>query len=181
MTEFFPLLIEENYQDGPCGQWRPGGDADLGTWDIIREFHLDGLESHFVVIPQIEGSNSLQTAYRLEREANLTMKAQEAFPRGTPFQFSFECTYRQRQKHPDPWHLFHLTNSHEESQLSVTLDPTKEILQVSLPDASGDLQTVEFRHSSVSHFPCSVSFHRFTAWWMMHQTFIAREKRNSTI
>jgi collagen type IX alpha len=138
-----------NYHDGPCGRWRPG-DADLGTWDIIREFHLDSYDSHFEIISQIEGSNSLQTAYRLEREANLTMKAQEAFPRGTPFQFSFECTYRERQKQPDPYYLFHLSNSQEESQLSVTLNPGKETLQLSLPDARGDLQTVEFRSSRVS-------------------------------
>lgn len=107
------------------------------------------------MITQIEGSNNFQTAYRLQNEANLTMRAQDAFPRGTPFEFSFECTYRERQKQPDPWHLFHLTNSYEESQLSVTLNPADETLQVSLPDAEGDLQTVEFRHASVSCFSCS--------------------------
>lgn len=136
---------EVNYDDGPCGHWRPG-DADLGTWDIISSFgsSLDELSV-------IEGSNSIQSAYRFEKSANLTMSAHEAFPRGTPFQFSFECTYRQRKPQPtDPWHLFHLTNSHEESQLSVTLNPLKQTLQVSLPDARGDLQTAEFRHSAVS-------------------------------
>lgn len=145
---FRSSLIEEKYDDGgPCRHWRPG-DADLGTWDIISSYasHGNWLET----ITEIEGSNSLQTAYQLERGANLTMMAQEAFPRGTPFEFSFECTYRERQPQPDPWHLFHLTNSHEESQLSVTLNPGKKTLQVSLPDASGDLQTVEFRHSAVS-------------------------------
>lgn len=102
------------------------------------------------IIQQIEGSNDLQTAYRLERLANLTMSAHEAFPRGTPFQFSLECTYRERQPQPEPWHLFHLTNSHEESQLSVTLNPARKTLQLSLPTAGGELQTVEFRHTGVS-------------------------------
>jgi collagen type IX alpha len=143
------FLIEANYDDGPCGHWRPG-DADLGTWDIISSYG-----SQLETISHIEGSNSIQTAYRLERAANLTLSAQEAFPRGTPFQFSFECTYRQRKPQPDPWHLFHLTNSREESQLSVTLNPGRQTLQVSLPDARGALQTVEFRHASVSYFPCS--------------------------
>lgn len=116
---------------------------------------MDSYESHYEIISQIEGSNSLQTAYQLQRESNLTMRAQEAFPRGTPFQFSFECTYRERQPQSDPWHLFQLTNSHEEAQLSFTLNPVDQTLQVSLPDARGDLQTVEFRHSGVSCFSCS--------------------------
>lgn len=136
--------------EGPCGHWRPG-DADLGTWDIISSYgsRLDHL-SH------VEGSNRLQTAYSLERAANMTMDAEEAFPRGTPFQFSFECTYRQRQLQPDPWHLFHLTNANRESQLAVTLNPTRQTLQVTLPDEQGVLQTAEFRHSSVSNCWC---------WW----------------
>lgn len=137
---------------------------------------MDSFEQQFERISQIEGSNTLQTAYRLERGTNLTMMAQEAFPRGTPFQFSFECTYRERQRQADSWHLFHLTNSHEESQLTVTLNPGKETLQVTLPDARGDLQIVEFRHSSVSYFSCLLlHFHSqpdLLLWWMMmHQTF----------
>lgn len=133
---------------GPCGDWL--GDADLGTFDIISNY-----ESQLEIVSQIEGSNSLQTAYRLEQAANLTQSAQTVFPRGTPFEFSFECTYRERNAQPDPWHLFHLTNSHEESQLSVTLNPARQTLQLSLPDVRGDLQIVEFRHTAVSRFSCS--------------------------
>lgn len=105
---------------------------------------------HSETITQIVGSNNYQTAYRVERESNLTMRAQEAFPDGTPFQFSLECTYRQRQSQADAWHIFHLTNQYQESQLTVTMDPDRETLAMSLLDAEGDLQTVEFRHSSVS-------------------------------
>lgn len=186
-NSFFSLQIEASYDDGPCGQWRPG-DADLGTWDMLNSFHLDSYESHFEIISQIEGSNSLQTAYRLERESNLTMRAEEAFPRGTPFEFSFECTYRERQKQQDSWHLFHLTNSHEESQLSVTLNPAKETLQVSLPDARGDLQSVEFRHSGVSYFPCYSLIYCLMKMDASEQTrkyqtffFIAQKKTNLSV
>lgn len=98
---------------------------------------------------EIEGSNQYQTAYRLESASNMTMMAQEAFPRGTPFQFSFECTYRERMRQNDAWHLFHLTNAAQESQLSVTLIPAKQTLRLSLPDARGNLQTAEFRHTGV--------------------------------
>jgi collagen type IX alpha len=128
---------------------------------MLNSFHLDSYESHFETVSQIEGSNGFQTAYRLERESNLTMRAEEAFPRGTPFEFSFECTYRERQKQQDSWHLFHLTNSHEEQQLSVTLNPAEQTLQVSLPDARGKIQSVEFRHSGVSCFSCTTQIYCF--------------------
>lgn len=98
----------------------------------------------------MQGSGELQTAYQLNKNANLTMKAHEAFPRGVPFEFSFECTYKAYQPQQDPWHLIHLTNSYEESQLCVTMNPDRQTLEVSLPDINGDLQTVEFKHSSVS-------------------------------
>jgi collagen type IX alpha len=147
---FFPSSTEND----PCWRYSSDGrrlDADLGTWDIIREFQLDNYTMHRETITKTDGSNSYQTAYRFERESNLTMSAQKAFPRGTPFQFSFECTYRQRQSQQDSWHIFHLTNQQRKSQLAVTLNPVRQTLAVSLPTIDGDLQTVEFRHSSVSN------------------------------
>lgn len=153
---------------------------------MLNSFRLDNYQSHFEIISQIEGSNGFQTAYRLERESNLTMRAEEAFPKGTPFQFSFECTYRQRQKQQDSWHLFHLTNSHDESQLSVTLNPVKETLQVSLPDARGDLQSVEFRHSGVSYFSCCTQIYCLMEMdereqTRKHQTFFFLQQKNSSV
>lgn len=153
------------FEDGPCGHGRPG-DADLDTWDIIQQFHLDHHDSHYETVSQISGSNGLQTAYRLEREANLTMKAHEAFPRGIPFEFSLECTYRQPQPQQESWHLFHLTNSREESQLAVTLNPAKQTLELALPDIHGELQTVEFRHSAVSNLPFFPPLHCFVAHFL---------------
>ncbi|XP_070500480.1 collagen alpha-1(IX) chain-like [Chironomus tepperi] len=141
---------QQNYVNDPCGQWKVDShDADLGTWDIIRDFQLDNYEMHHETITQIVGSNDYQTAYRVERESNLTMLAQEAFPLGTPFQFSFECTYRQRQQQANSWHMFHLTNQYQESQLTVTMNPDRQTLALSLPASDGELQTVEFRHSSL--------------------------------
>lgn len=102
-----------------------------GMWDMLDIFRLDRFESHLWTISQIEGSNAYQTAFRLEQSFNLTMRADEAFsPCGTLLEFSFECTYRERQKQQDLWHLFHFTDFHEESQLSVTLNPSRETLQV---------------------------------------------------
>lgn len=124
----------------------------MDTFDIIREFHLDRSESRYESVTKVEGSNVLQTAYHLEKKANLTMRSYEAFPRGVPHEFSFECSYRAKQEQQEPWHLFLLTNSFEESQLSLTMNPDSETLSLSLPDVNGDLQMVEYRSASVNSF-----------------------------
>lgn len=96
------------------------------------------------------GSTNAQTAYRLEREANLTLRSVDAFPQGFPHQFSFECTFRTRQAPIVPWYLFHITDSYERSQLSVTIDPAQSSLQLALPDVDGNLQMATFEHHEVS-------------------------------
>ena len=132
--------------DGPCGRWKPG-DVDLRSFDLIREFHLDQLESSLQTVSMIEGTNYLQTAYKLQRETNLTMRAMDAFPKGLPHQFSFECTYRMDEIPEEPWHLLQVTNSYEESQLMISLNVESEILEVGLPTVEGDLQIVQYHHS----------------------------------
>lgn len=147
-----PLLPEradDFYEDyTPCGRWRPG-DPDLNTFDIIREFELDQRETYYEGVTQVMGSSQLQTAYRLEKEANLTLRSVDAFPHGFPHQFSFECTFRARESPIVPWYLFHITDSYERSQLSVTIDPTQSSLQLALPDVDGNLQMATFQHTEV--------------------------------
>lgn len=137
---------DENGQDySPCGRWRPG-ESDLNTFDMIHEFRLDQSESDYVYehISEVVGSSSIQRAYHFEQETNLTISAHEAFPAGLPHQFSFECTFRADQPPESSWYLFHLTDSYEQSQLSVIMNPQRETLELSLPDANGELQRVEF-------------------------------------
>lgn len=45
-----------------------------------------------------------------------------------------------------------MTDSYERSQLSVTMYPEDQLLQLGIPDATGHLQTVEFRHTEVGGF-----------------------------
>lgn len=47
------------------------------------------------------------------------------------------------------WHLFHLTNHYEQSQLSITLNPSRQIIALQLPDIDGNLQKVMFRHEAL--------------------------------
>ena len=65
---------EENSVDfnGPCSDYRPGED-DLQAFDFIRQFRLDVLETKYPGVTKVRGSSRLQTAYRLEKEADLVV------------------------------------------------------------------------------------------------------------
>uniref|UniRef100_A0A182SGK7 LAM_G_DOMAIN domain-containing protein n=1 Tax=Anopheles maculatus TaxID=74869 RepID=A0A182SGK7_9DIPT len=139
---------EEEYEEGPCGRWRPG-DVDLRSFDLIREFRLDQIEASSKHMHRLQGTNEYQTAYRFEKEANLTMRSGDAFPLGLPHQFSFECTYRIEDEGESSWHLFEVTNEVQESQLAITLNPGRQILQIGLPATEGEQQIVEYHHTSL--------------------------------
>lgn len=66
------LNIIEDGVSGPCGNFKPGDD-DLQAYDFIRQFRLDVLEIQYPGVSRVKGSNKLQTAYRLDREADLTI------------------------------------------------------------------------------------------------------------
>lgn len=135
-------------RNSPCGRLSPGN-ADLPTFDLIREFHLDEYESHYEGVSAIQGSIASQRAYRLQRETNLTIHSFEAFPRGIPHQFSFESTFRARVQPATPWYLLHVTNSYEASELSVTLDSIQQLVGIGLPDVLGNVQRVYFHHANL--------------------------------
>lgn len=109
-------------------------------------------ETRYESVTEVIGSSSIQTAYRLERESNLTISAVEAFPAGIPHQFSFECTFRTRKQPRTSWYLFHVYDASERSQLSIILDPKRKTLEVLLPDVNGDLQRIEFYATRVRDF-----------------------------
>lgn len=58
--------------NGPCSDYRPGED-DLQAFDFIRQFRLDVLETKYPGVTKVRGSSRLQTAYRLEKEADLVV------------------------------------------------------------------------------------------------------------
>lgn len=125
------------------------GNADIPTYDLIRELHLDETQSRYNGVRQIPGSLVTQRAYRLEEESNLTVNSYDVFPRGIPFQFSFESTFRSRDEQTIPWYLVHVTNAHDQSQLSVTLDASQQLIGIGLPDILGNVQRVFFSHASI--------------------------------
>lgn len=135
-------------RNNPCGRLSPGN-ADLPTFDLIREFHLDEYESYYEGVSAIHGSIASQRAYRLQRQTNLTIHSIQAFPLGIPHQFSFESTFRTTGPPTTPWYLLHVTNSYEASELSVTLDPIQQLVGIGLPDILGNVQRVYFQHVSL--------------------------------
>ena len=64
------MLIEETI--GPCADYKPGED-DLQAFDFIRKFRLDLLETQYPGVNRVRGSNKVQTAYRLDRDADLRL------------------------------------------------------------------------------------------------------------
>lgn len=97
----------------------------------------------------ITGSVLSQKAYRLHRESNLTMFTHDVFPSGIPDHFWFESTFRNQYQPLQPWYLLHVTNSHEVTQISVSMDSTQQSVAIGLPDVMGNVQRVFFHNSNL--------------------------------
>lgn len=149
VTQFLFLDYNGVYDaNGPCADYKPGED-DLQAFDFIRKFRLDILEGQLTAVTRVRGSDRLQTAYRLERQVDLTMDTRDIFPSGLPEQFSFITTWRTRKPPKTPWHLVHMTNVQNRSQFAITLNPTREVVEFSILDYEGKLQTLSFKNVEV--------------------------------
>lgn len=67
-----PIIEEFGAGNGPCSDYRPGED-DLQAFDFIRHFRLDVLETKYPGVTRVRGSSRLQTAFRVEKEADLVV------------------------------------------------------------------------------------------------------------
>jgi hypothetical protein len=74
--------------NGPCSDYRPGED-DLQAFDFIRQFRLDVLETKYPGVTKVRGSSRLQTAYRLETEADLVVPTRSYYKCTRPLSFLF--------------------------------------------------------------------------------------------
>lgn len=63
------VFFAENNATKPCTSFKPGDD-DLQNFEFIGHLHL---EKKLPGVAKVRGSNKLQTAFRLDREANLTL------------------------------------------------------------------------------------------------------------
>lgn len=64
--------LYEEERSRPCSDYRIGDD-DLQAYDFIRQFRLDLFETQYPGVSRVKGSNRVQTAYRLDKDADLTL------------------------------------------------------------------------------------------------------------
>ncbi|ERL90399.1 hypothetical protein D910_07748 [Dendroctonus ponderosae] len=147
------LNLLEAEAEGPCANFRIGDD-DLQAYDFIRQFKLDLLGSQSSGVSKVVGSSSLQTAYRFQRYADVTVPTRNIFPFGLPEQFSFISTYRASRITRTAWHMIRLTNLQHRPQFFVALNPRQQSIDFAISNYEGQLQTLRFNNAKVSN--CSV-------------------------
>ncbi|XP_067612943.1 collagen alpha-1(IX) chain-like [Eurosta solidaginis] len=133
----------------PCSVQR-AGDPDLTNYDIISSYHFDDYHHQYEGVQQIVGSTGYQTAYHFEEYSNMTIASAQAFPKGVPDAFSFECTFRVPEfDPPNEWYLFELSDYQYESQMSVIMNPIYNAIEFSVPKYDGSMQTVTFEELEI--------------------------------
>ncbi|KYB27295.1 Collagen alpha-1(IX) chain-like Protein [Tribolium castaneum] len=142
----FSLYEEE--VSAPCSDFKIGND-DLQAYDFIRLYRLDIAETTHPGISKVRGSNQYQTAYRLDKDADLTLPTRDIFPQGLPEQFSFICTFRARRVPKSPWHLIRITDLESRPQFLISLNPRSGTIELSLNNYEGELQTIVFNGTSI--------------------------------
>ncbi|KAH9363472.1 hypothetical protein HPB48_005995 [Haemaphysalis longicornis] len=88
---------------------------------MIRKFRLDDVQFDFPGVKRVVGSNSLQTAYRLSRKAELVLPTRAVFPLGIPEEFSFVTTFRKRGSRTDTWSIIRVTDVQGSAQFGLNV------------------------------------------------------------
>lgn len=91
----------------------------------------------------------MQTAYRLDRNIDLTRGTRDIFPQGLPDQFSFITTWRTRKLPKVPWHIIIIEDIYNQTQFAVTLNPIRDSVEFSILDYENKLQTLVFKNVEV--------------------------------
>ncbi|VEN33654.1 unnamed protein product [Callosobruchus maculatus] len=142
------LVVEEDEVSAPCANFKVGDD-DLHAYDFVRQFRLDTLDTQFHGVTKVIGSNRVQTAYRLDKQADISLPTRKVFPVGLPDQFSFIATFRTR-KHPKrTWHIMRITDTRHQPQFLISLNPRNETIELSTMNYEGRLQTLSFQHNQI--------------------------------
>ncbi|CAG0924665.1 unnamed protein product [Notodromas monacha] len=128
---------------GPCADYKPGED-DLQAFDFIRKFNLDVMEREHPGVTKVRGSNKIQSAYRLSKDADLNLPTRSIFPLGLPDKFSFIATFRQRKVSRVSWDIIRMVDMQGNPQFAVTLAPRDNAVQFSIMSIEGNLMTVSF-------------------------------------
>lgn len=66
------VVRESIIKRGLCNGYKLGED-DLQTFDFISKLQLDLLNARYSGMTKVRGSNRIQTAYRLEKDTDVTL------------------------------------------------------------------------------------------------------------
>ncbi|KAJ3648270.1 hypothetical protein Zmor_020084 [Zophobas morio] len=142
------LNIYEEEVSAPCANFKIGDD-DLQAFDFIRLYRLDIVETTHPGISKVRGSSRLQTAYRLDKDADLTLPTRDIFPQGLPEQFSFISTFRARRVPKTAWHIIRITDLESKPQFIISLNPRNGTIEFSISNYEGELQTIVFNSTNI--------------------------------
>ncbi|CAG0917883.1 unnamed protein product, partial [Notodromas monacha] len=149
---------------GPCADYKPGED-DLQAFDFIRRFKLDVIEREYPGVSKVRGSNRVQSAYRLSKDADLNVPTRDIFPMGLPDQFSFITTFRQRKVSKIPWDIIKIADVQGRTQFAISIAPKDASVQFSIIDIEGNLMTTSFPESKAR---CSCGNVLDDKWHKLH-------------
>ncbi|XP_033230443.1 collagen alpha-1(IX) chain-like [Belonocnema kinseyi] len=128
----------------PCSNYKPGED-DLQTFDFVRRYNLDVLGNHYLnKIFKVKGTNRMQTAYRLDKEADVTIPTKDIFPSGLPEEFSLVITMRINRLSKASWQLMRIYNFKNDSEFAIILNPKRQTIEFSILDLKGTQQIISF-------------------------------------
>ncbi|XP_070530966.1 collagen alpha-1(IX) chain isoform X4 [Cardiocondyla obscurior] len=133
---------------GLCNGYKSGED-DLQTFDFISKLKLDLLGARYSSMTKVQGSNSMQTAYRLEKDTDVTLPTKNITSSGLSEEFSLVYTLRARKLRKYPWHVVKIVDAAGDPQLLITMNSRKRTLDFSSIDYEGELQTVSFVNDRV--------------------------------
>ncbi|XP_063982287.1 collagen alpha-1(IX) chain-like isoform X3 [Diachasmimorpha longicaudata] len=152
MRYFIKSIVEEKkseYHGVPCVGYKPGEDDLQTLFDVISHYRLDFTEKQYPGVSRVRGTTRMQTAYRIDRDANLTLSTRQLFPIGLPQEFSFTSIFRTWKTPRVAWHIFQISNRQHIPEFSVELNPKGRTLDVTIGSYDKHSQTFKFENANI--------------------------------
>uniref|UniRef100_A0A0C9RU55 COL9A1 protein n=1 Tax=Fopius arisanus TaxID=64838 RepID=A0A0C9RU55_9HYME len=163
-----PQEIKSEYYGVPCVGYKPGEDDLQTLFDVISRYRLDFTEKQYPGVSRVRGTTRMQTAYRIDRDANLTLSTRQVFPIGLPEEFSFTTIFRTWRTPRVAWRIFQISNSQGIPEFSIELNPNGRTLDLTVGNHDKYPQTFQFDNPNLFE----------NKQWHKVQVSVFREKAN---
>ncbi|XP_011315545.1 collagen alpha-1(IX) chain [Fopius arisanus] len=163
-----PQEIKSEYYGVPCVGYKPGEDDLQTLFDVISRYRLDFTEKQYPGVSRVRGTTRMQTAYRIDRDANLTLSTRQVFPIGLPEEFSFTTIFRTWRTPRVAWRIFQISNSQGIPEFSIELNPNGRTLDLTIGNHDKYPQTFQFDNPNLFE----------NKQWHKVQVSVFREKAN---